>query len=160
MQRKNWYRIQNKNYCCLDYWVTGSYQTPCHDLKIQFSGKEFPDRYQTDTKFKVKTHVAWIPGWELSDSLLWVSDLRFCIGSFRPISNRYRIQSKIVVIWITGWQGSTRLSGTTLDSVFWKGVSRPISNRYRIQRTELMLPGFLGGSSLTCFHELQFWDSG
>ena len=50
--------------------MAGTYQTVCDDLQIQFSGKEFPDRYQTDTELKVKNHVAGIPGWELSDLLL------------------------------------------------------------------------------------------
>ena len=80
-------------------------------------------------------------------------DVRFWIGASRLISNRYRIQSKIVVIWITGWQGSTRLSGMTLDSVFWKGVSRPISNRYRIEsKNSCCLDYWVAGSSQTFFY--------
>ena len=48
----------------------GSSQACLRELQIRFSGWELPDRHQTDTESKVKTDVAWTPGWELSDLLL------------------------------------------------------------------------------------------
>ena len=91
----NRYRIQSKNCCCLDSWVAGTYPTVCYDLQIQFSGKEFPDRYQTDTESNAKMDFAWITGCARALRLAFMT-FRFDVldRSFRPIPNRYRIQNK------------------------------------------------------------------
>ena len=117
------------------------------------SGTEFPDQYQTHTECKIKTHVAWIPRWEHSDLLLWVSDLRFWIGASRPISHRYRIQSTNCCWWdywaagsdqtllwpsdslqsknsccLDSWEGALRCASTVWvsDLRCWIGASGPM----------------------------------
>ena len=65
-------------------------------LFLQRMAKESPSVIQQthDTECKVKTDVAWIPGWVLRLASRWVSHFRFWIGVSRPASNRYRIRKK------------------------------------------------------------------
>ena len=76
--------IQSKHCCCLDYWAAGNDQTLCYDLQILF---------------KVKAHVAWIPGKQLLDWLLWSSDLRFWVGDSGPMVLGREILGEKLVTW-------------------------------------------------------------